>query len=472
MFIKYTTLLLITVTPFLTIKTWDDFKDYEEQKFIFEADNLGIEDVWDYPPYKCKSIREFIISLKEFDQYYSAFQLEKQKTQSVESSIKKTFNTFWEYLSSYDRDFKNYQALLDKKNAFELLIIKLKVFGDITINSGEEFERVPTTKEDMFIKNNHDLQHIDENNIITDHEHNIENIDFYKLGKELNKLMFVQNKEDDYKNFVCYSVPEISSLIFEIVYLRFIKDKDELKLFLTGFLENFFDTDNNIDKAIFYRLFKSFYAYHLQVILNLDDDIIFKTFQLFRKLKNKDSRDFIIKDFINLYDLLKESIYIFHMNVEEKTEINNVFTEDLQILFIESSMFSLVYGISLVKNPIFSQMAFVGAYYAKMKWSQLEGKIVGTMRQFFHHCKKKYIDTIRDEIKGIEGNNENGSMRKQKSIKEIYDDFHDNLETFNNSAFFQSNFKLNDYFYEYTDAELVEIERKEAEAIIKENKFI
>ena len=459
MFINYSTFLFLIITPLLTIKTWDDFKNYTEEQFEAEASASGLSTKEEYPPYKCSLVRDFIVSLKEFDKYYTAFQ-KKQKSESAEFSVTKHFTSFWQYMKSRDEDFENYEVLVQKKNAFEHILIKLGAINQEDIIENPEFEKVPTKKEEMYININHDLKHMDDSNIKTYHEHILQKSNFYIFGKELNKLMFVQNKEDDYKNFVCYSVPEISTLIFEIIYLRYITDKEGLKLFLKGFLENFFDTDNKIDKAIYYKLFKSFYAYHLQIILDLDEDIIFKSFQQFRKLQNKETRDFINDDFINLYDLLKDSIYAYHVNVAEKKKVSEIFSHEIKLLMVESSMFALIYGLGLAKQPLFTQMGFTGAYFVKLKIREVERKIVGSIKKYFHHVRNKYVTTIKTEIENIE-KNEKKIKKKQKTIKEIYDDFHDNLNTFNNSAFFQSNFKLNDYFYEYTDQDLILIEKQE-----------
>merc|ERR1711976_702901 len=71
------------------------------------------------------------------------------------------------------------------------------------------------------------------------------NKNFYKLGNKFSELLFKSNYDNNNNDFVCYRPDQISLIIFQMVYFRYIKHHEDLKNLLNGFLQSFFINHNN-----------------------------------------------------------------------------------------------------------------------------------------------------------------------------------------------------------------------------------
>ena len=119
---------------------------------------------------------------------------------------------------------------------------------------------------------------------------------FKKFGNTLGRMMFVTefNLVDD---FLCLRMDQVSLLMFQMAYLRYIKHQKNLKDMLTGFLDSFFRHSSNIkEQKVYFNLFRSFYSFHLHLFLRLDQKLINQMMILLSDLKEKNNRLILIED--------------------------------------------------------------------------------------------------------------------------------------------------------------------------------
>ena len=254
--------------------------------------------------------------------------------------------------------------------------------------------------------------------------------------------MFVRNFNPKNEDFVCLRVDQISILIFQMVYLRYLKHHADLEELIYGFLEAFFVAKKDLyQQRIYFNLFRSFYSFHFHLFLKFDQDFINNLIFLLADLRDKNNREFLIRDFYKLYSRIIKDIDDFNLGKNRKYKQDiELALKDIDEIAKDTSIFILMYAVHKVEGLI--KLIPVGDILAELlqgKISKLNDKIKNSVNGFLNEKENEFIDKFNFSL-----DNKNYNV-STVDIANMYQMIKQNAND-NDDCVICDNISLTDYF--------------------------
>jgi hypothetical protein len=172
-------------------------------------------------------------------------------------------------------------------------------------------------------------------------------VDAERIGRFMGKLII-------WDEFICYSVPDLSLLIFKIFYLRMFTVV-QVGDFFRGFFGKLEETAaREGPNGYALKALKRFFGFNMLVMLGIDNNMAGRLLKMFAARGEKDSTD-LKNNFVELYSLVLDTISKYEDETDSQKDrmVRQMLQFDkyaLKIVAGHGTFLALVYTLSFLKG--------------------------------------------------------------------------------------------------------------------------
>jgi hypothetical protein len=365
-------LLLIVGSTFL-LKSWEEYKGLELEEILSDSNENDIIQLHKYPPYICYSSRETENSILEFSSRYEDYY------KSRKSIFGKLYNfIFYDKVKVNKRFYKSNFQLKNMFYAFRLLKEQQPSVANDKDDSKMALSRMDDENEEsssliLSLENSKIKEEVKDFRIPS------EAFNYYSLGKFFANLLLKDK-------FVCYSVHDLSLLIFRIFNYKYLNIAYVYRFF-NGFYDSLFEDVKDIQESKVRRvLMERFLTYNLQIILKIDEKMAQILVSMFDHKQSKEEINQMIFEFSSVYSfILKEVHYYRKTHNEDFKSYSTLFKKDPKLfvtnLLKTTSIFVSIFAFRLVKSLILSPIAPFGELVVEIAMTDASKQVEEKIRE-------------------------------------------------------------------------------------------
>ena len=183
-------------------------------------------------------------------------------------------------------------------------------------------------------------------------------VNWSNFGTKMGQLMYVYNYNEEKDHYYCLRTVEMAQFIFKIIYFNYLPGKNAVVSFLQAFLKEFFTPKQNAyEKQVYFKLFRSFYALHLQWFIKLDPTFIALMYKMFENLENQKIQESLISNFISLYLTVIKTLDLVYLTQKSPNLTNpQIVKEVFKEITIKAGIFAFTFTIGYLKTFIPEQL--------------------------------------------------------------------------------------------------------------------
>lgn len=395
----------------LSQKSWADYQSKTEADIMAEVQE-DIVALHNYPPFVCYALHKVEEKVATFVTKYESYYRKNR------SFIFKIWNAIF-----FDKDKLNknyYAAHFDLKNYFyEFRMLKKENTPSVNDLDNSELNlhdsQVKVDEHDSLLWSISDSKNKGKFDKFRIED---ETFNYYLIGK-----MFATTLWN--RQFMCYTVQELSLLIFRIFNHGFL-DTKYIKRFFNGFYDGLYTaTSNPAEDYLRGYLMEQFFTYNLQVMLNFDAVTAENLIKVFDHRQNKQELDDLITEFSTLYAYIIREVKIFWLSHNGSMESYLRQYHQNPKLFIENtgrgaSVFLSIYAFRFLKGMILLPAHTFGAYVIEEQFKELS---ISLEKKIQDKLGPKYPDAIK-QIQEVYLNRENAIPTKTfESFVETFEEY-------------------------------------------------
>jgi len=369
----------------LSNESWDEYESKSEVEMLAEVQG-DIHALYSYPPYICHALHEVQEKINIFVTKYESYYRKNR------SFVFKIINFIF-----FDKDQLNknyYVANFDLKDYFYKFKM-LKADNSESVNKLDSSElnlhdsQVQVNEHDSLLRSISDPKNKGKyDKYRTDDQA----FNYYLIGKTFASTLWD-------KNFMCFSVQDLSLLIFRIFNYGFL-DTKYIKRFFNGFYDGLYaETSDPAENLLRGFLLEQFFTYNLQVMLNFDKTTAGNLVKVFDHRQNQEELNDLITEFSTLYAYIIREVKVFWLghNGSMKSYVRQY--QQNPKLFFENvgrnaSVYLSIYGLRYLKGMILHSATTFGAILIDDQFrevtNQFEQKIIEKLGPKFPDSIKQF----------------------------------------------------------------------------------
>jgi hypothetical protein len=357
----------------LFLESWQKYEGLEVLDILGEVEQNDIIKLHKYQPYICYNLKETEMSIFDFSSRYEDYYKSRKRL------LGKMFNFFF-----YDQAKVNkiyYMSNFQLKNMFYNFRLLKEQEDDVT-NAKDDSEISLSRKNDENEESSSLILSFENSKIkeeVKEFKIQSEDFNYYSLGRFFANLLLKDK-------FVCYSVHDLSLLIFRIFHYKYLNITYVYRFF-KGFYDSLFEAVDDIRETKLRNiLMERFLIHNLQVFLNVDQEMAQILVSMFDHKQTKNEVNQMILEFSSLYSFILKEVHYYRKTHNSDFKSYSTLFKSNPKLFVtnmlrSTSIFVVIFSFRLIKSLFLAPIAPFGELIVEVAMADASIELENTVRK-------------------------------------------------------------------------------------------